>query len=94
MEIGYLLLKILRFYVFKMAVNGGCHFEIKLKLKIIKPNLFLKRMHTLTHLTTVTLVYYANNNFMGLFYELCTSIRHYWRKKINMHCELVTSQPH
>ena len=30
-EIGYLLLKILRFYVFKMAANGGCHFEIIIK---------------------------------------------------------------
>ena len=27
-------------------------------------------MHAHTHLTTVILVYYANNNFMGLFYYL------------------------
>ena len=36
MEIGYLLLKILRFYVFKMAVNGGRHFEIKIKTENYK----------------------------------------------------------
>ena len=50
-------------------------------------------MHTHTHLTNMNFVYYANNHFMGLFYEFCTFIRHYW-KKINIHCELVTSQPH
>ena len=33
MEIGFLLLKLLRFYVFKMATNGGRHFEINSKLK-------------------------------------------------------------
>ena len=43
MEFGYLLLKLWIFYVFKMATNGGRHFEITiLKLKVIKPNLFLK----------------------------------------------------
>ena len=50
-------------------------------------------MHAHTHLTTVILVYYANNSFIGLFYLLCTSIRHYW-KKINIQGGLVTSQPH
>ena len=49
MKIGFLLFKILRCYVFKMAANGGRHFEINtLKLKIIKLNLFLKSMHTYT----------------------------------------------
>ena len=33
MEIGFLLLKLLRFYVFKMAANGGRHFEINIKVK-------------------------------------------------------------
>ena len=33
MEIGYLLLKLLRFYVFKMAVNGGRRFEINMKVQ-------------------------------------------------------------
>ena len=49
-------------------------------------------MQSHTHLTTVILVYYANNNFMGLFYESCTSFRQYWGKN-QTHCELVTSQP-
>ena len=31
-EIGYLLLKLLRLYVFKMAAIGGCHFEIIIKI--------------------------------------------------------------
>ena len=26
-----LLLKILQFYIFKMAASGGCHFEINIK---------------------------------------------------------------
>ena len=83
MEIGFLLLKLLRFYVFKMAANGGRHFEVNIKLKIIKHNLFLKSMHTHTHLTNVIFVYYANNHFMELFYECCTFIRHYWTKSIS-----------
>ena len=33
MKIGYLLLKILRFYVFKIAANGGRHFEINMKVQ-------------------------------------------------------------
>ena len=43
-EIGYLLLKIMQFYVFKMAANGGRYFEINIKTKIIKLSLFLKSM--------------------------------------------------
>ena len=31
MEITFLHLKILQFYVFKMAANGGNHFEINIK---------------------------------------------------------------
>ena len=30
-----------------MATNGGRHFEMQLKLNIIKINLFLKSMHNL-----------------------------------------------
>ena len=86
MEIGYLLLKIMLFFVFKMAAI----------LKIIKLNLFLKSMPTHAHLTNVMLVCYATNHFVELFYEYCSFIRHYWKKKkkINILCELVTSQPH
>ena len=84
MKIGFLLLKLLRFYDFKMAANGGRHFEINIKLKIIKLYLFLKSMHTHTHLTNVIFVYYANNLFMWLFYEICTFIRHYWKKSISI----------
>ena len=35
-EIGHLDLKILQFYVFKMAANGGCHFEINIKTENYK----------------------------------------------------------
>ena len=68
MKVGFLLLKILRFYVFKMAANEVRHFEIKFKPKMIKLNLFLKSMHTHTHLTKfiVIFVYYADNHFMGV----------------------------
>ena len=48
-----------------MATNGGLHFEMPLKLKIIKLNLFLKSMHKHTQLTNVIFVYYVNNHFMG-----------------------------
>ena len=41
MKIGFLVFMILQFYVFQMATIGGRHFEMPLKLKIIKPNLFL-----------------------------------------------------
>ena len=50
MKIGFLVLKILQFYVFKMATNGGRHFEMPLKMKIIKLNLFLKSMQKLYYL--------------------------------------------
>ena len=64
-----------------MAANGGRHFEIDIKTTMIKLNLFLKRMHTHTHLTNVIFVYYANNHFVGLFYECFTVIRHYWKNQ-------------
>ena len=95
MGIGFLFLKILRFYVFKMAANGGRHFEINIltenyRTQFISQNT-CKHAHTL--LTNVIFVCHVNNHFMWLFYEYFTFIRNYW-KKINMHCELVTSQPH
>ena len=73
---------------------GAAILKLILNLKIIKLNLFLKSMHTRTHLTNVLFVYYANNHFLWLFYGFCIFIRHYWKTKINIHCELVTSQPH
>ena len=36
------------------------------------------------------LVYCVINNFIGLFYEYCTSIRHYL-EKINIHCDVTAS---
>ena len=93
MEIGYLLLKILRIYVFKMAANGGHHFEIKIKTENYKTQ-FTSQKHAYPYTfgnCYLSLLY--KYNCMGLFYGLCTSIGHYW-KKINIHCELVTSQPH
>ena len=72
----------MQFNVFKMAAKGGHHFEINIKTE-----------YHHAHLTNVILVYYAINHFMGLFYEYCSFNRHYW-KKINIHCELVMSQPH
>ena len=36
MKTGLLTLKILQFYVFKMAANGGHHFEIKIKTENYK----------------------------------------------------------
>ena len=39
------------------------------KFKIMKLNIFLKNMHTLSLLTTAIFVYYVNNHFMVLFQE-------------------------
>ena len=50
-------------------------------------------MHTLALLTTAIFVYYVNNHFMGLFQEYCSLVSYNW-KKININCELVTSQHH
>ena len=65
MKIGFLVFLILQFYVFKMATNGGRHFEMPLKLKIRKLNLFLKSMHKHTQFTNVIFVYHVSNHFMG-----------------------------
>ena len=46
-EIGYLLLKIMQFYVLKMAANGGHHFEINIKTEIYKTQ-FISQKHTNT----------------------------------------------
>ena len=54
-----------------------------LKMKIIKLNLFLKIIHNHTHLTNMTVAYYANNHFMEVFYEYYTLFRHYWEKSIS-----------
>ena len=62
MKIGFLVFKILQFYVFKMATNGGRHFEVALKQKIIKLNIFLK---SIPQYTNVNYVYYVNDHFMG-----------------------------
>ena len=49
MEIGYLLLKILRFYVLKMAANGGRHFEINMKVENYETQfIFQKHAYTYT----------------------------------------------
>ena len=43
MEIGYLLLKIMQFYVFNMAANGGRHFEINIKTENYKAQLISQK---------------------------------------------------
>ena len=40
--------------------------------KLKKLILFLKLMHTHTHLTTVVFVCYAKNHFVELFYLICS----------------------
>ena len=47
MEIGYLLLKILRFYVLKMAANGGRHFEINMKVQNYETQ-YISQKHSYT----------------------------------------------
>ena len=95
MEIGFLFLKMLQMDVFKMAANGGCHFEINAETKNDK-TIYLSKadIHSYTiDKLYVIFFYHANNHFMVLIYENCTFRRIYWNK-INIQCELVTSQPH
>ena len=73
--LALLILKILQLYVFKMAANGSCRFEINIKTENYTSQ-FMSKKH-------VILVYYVDDHFMGLFYEYCTCSfrRHYWGKK-------------
>ena len=43
-EIGYLLLKIMQFYVFKIVANGGRHFKINIKTENYKTQ-FISQKH-------------------------------------------------
>ena len=67
---------------------------LKLKLKTTKQ--LISQKHACIHklLTTAIFVQYVNNHSMGLFYKYCTKISSITEKKINIHRELVTSQPH
>ena len=49
-EIGYLLLKIMQFYVFKMAANGGRHFEINIKTENYKTQIYFSKACKLMHI--------------------------------------------
>ena len=48
MEIGFLLLKLLQFYVLKMAANGGRHFKINIKTRKHKTQ-FISQKHARTY---------------------------------------------
>ena len=48
MEFGYLLLKILIFYVLKKAANGGHHFEIRIKTENYKTQ-FISQKHAYSY---------------------------------------------
>ena len=52
---------------FNLAANGGHSFEITLKLKIRKLNLFLISMHAHTHLTHMIIVFMQIINLWGYF---------------------------
>ena len=49
MKIGFLLLKILQFYIFKMVANGGRHFEINIKTENYKSQ-FISRIDSYTNM--------------------------------------------
>ena len=95
MEIGHLPLKIMQFYVFKMAANGGRHFEINIKTENDKTQ-FISRKHA----NSCTFDKY-DVHFMQLII-LCGYFMNIVlvegiiekKKKINILYELVTSQPH
>ena len=92
-EIGYLLLGILQFYVFKMAANGGRHFEINIKTENYKTQFISQK-----HANSCTFDIY-DVNFMqliilcGYFMNIVLVEGSIEKKKINILCELVMSQP-
>ena len=95
MEIGFLFMKILRLYVFKMAANGGHHFEINTWTKNYKTQ-FISKNHA--HIYT-----FDKGDLCLLckysIYRVILWILYFYKallekKKINIQCELVTSQPH
>ena len=49
MEIRFLLLKILQFYVFKMAANGGRQFEINIRTENYETQ-FISQKHAYTYI--------------------------------------------
>ena len=79
-------LRYCNFIVSKWLPRGAAILKQILKPKSMKLNLCLKNIHLCLLCKWLF--------FMELFYEYCTFIRHYWKKKSNVHCELVTSQPH
>ena len=60
-----------------MAANGGRHFRINSKTENYKSQFISKTGASQTLLTNVILVYCVINNFIGLFYEYYTFIKHY-----------------
>ena len=73
MEIRFLFLKILRFYVFKMTINGGQHIEINFqkenyKMQFISQN-HAQNLISINAFDKCDLRFYANNHLIGLFYE-------------------------
>ena len=71
LEIRFLLLKIMLFYVFKMAVNGGRHFEINIK-NVNYRTQFISQKHAFSYTLNKCDLCYSNYHFMGLFCEYCT----------------------
>ena len=82
-EIGFLLLKLLRFYVFKMVANGGRHFEINNKLKNYQAK-FSSQKHAYSYTFDKCDLCYANSHFMELFYEFCTLLGNIGKKSISI----------
>ena len=89
MEIGFLLLKILRFYVFEMAAKGGRHFEMDIKTENFQTQLISQKHAYSYTFDKYDLCLYASNHYMVLFYDICTFSRHYWKKN-NIYCESQT----
>ena len=57
-------MKILRFYIFKMAASGGRHFEINMKVQNYETQ-YISQKHAYTCTFDNCNLYYVNNHFMG-----------------------------
>ena len=94
MEIGYLLLKIMQFYDFKMAANGGRHSEINIKTENYKTQFISQKHANSCTFDKYDVTFTQLIILCGYFMNIVLLEDIIGKKKKNILCELVTSQPH
>ena len=66
MEIRYLLLKIMQFYVFKMAANGARHFETNFKTENYKTQFISQKHANSCTFDKCDVIFLCNQSFSGV----------------------------